>query len=85
MLKLESSDRRKIDNAFADAQEELNKPQPDKDEVGDALNRALKYAKKAGGFANAIAQLQPHLAKITAWLGDNWHELLSFVNLTISN
>ncbi|BAZ37738.1 hypothetical protein NIES4101_36610 [Calothrix sp. NIES-4101] len=46
IAKLETSDRRKIDNAFADAQEELNKPQPDKDEVGDALNRALKYAKK---------------------------------------
>ena len=85
LAKLETSDRRKIDNAFADAQEELNKSQPDKDEVGDALNRALKYAKKAGGFANAIALLQPHLAKITAWLGDNWYELLSFVNLTISN
>lgn len=85
LAKLESSDRRKIDNAFADAQEELNKPQPDKDEVGDALNRALKYAKKAEGFASAIALLQPHLAKTTAWLGDNWHELLSLVNLTIPN
>ena len=85
LAKLETSDRRKIDNAFADAQEELNKPQPDKDEVGDALNRALKYAQKAEGFADAIAHLQPHLAKTTAWLGDNRHELLSFVNLTIPN
>ncbi len=83
LAKLETSDRRKIDNAFADAQEELNKPQPDKDEIGDALNRALKYAKKAEGFADAIAKLQPHLAKTTAWLGDNWHKLLSLVNLTI--
>ena len=76
LAKLETSDRRKIDNAFADVQEELNKPQPDKDEVGDALNRALKYAKKAEGFAEAIAHLQPHLAKITAWLGNNRHESL---------
>lgn len=83
LAKLETSDRRKIDNAFADAQEELNKPQPDKDEVGDTLNRALKYAKKAEGFASAIAKLQPHLTKITAWLGANWHSLLSLVNLTI--
>jgi hypothetical protein len=29
LAKLETSDRRKIDHAFADAQEELNKPQPD--------------------------------------------------------
>ncbi|MCC5617843.1 CHAT domain-containing protein [Nostoc sp. CHAB 5836] len=83
LAKLETPDRRKIDNAFEDAQEELNKPQPDKDEVGDALNRALKYANKAEGFASAIAKLQPHLTKITAWLGANWHNLLSLVNLTI--
>ncbi len=81
--KLETSDRRKIDNALEDAQEELNKPQPDKDEVGDALNRALKYAKKAEGFAGTIEKLQPRLSKITAWLGDNWHKLLGFVGLTI--
>ncbi len=81
--KLETSDRRKIDNAFEDAQEELNKPQPDKDEVGEALNRALKYAKKAEGFAGAIEKLQPRLSKITAWLGENWHKLLSLVSLTI--
>ena len=83
LAKLESSDRRKIDNAFEDAQEELNKPQPDKDEVGQALDRALKYANQAEGFASAIAKLQPHLTKTTAWLGENWHKLLSLVNLTI--
>ncbi|GAA6623963.1 hypothetical protein [Scytonema sp. NUACC26] len=32
LANIETSDRHKIDNAFADAQEELNKPQPDKDE-----------------------------------------------------
>ncbi len=83
LANLETSDRRKIDNAFADAQEELNKPQPDKDEVGDALNRALKYAKKAAGFASVMEKLQPHLTKIIVWLGANWHKLLSMVDLTI--
>ena len=83
IAKLESLDRRKIDNAFEDVQEELNKAQPDKDEVGDALNRALKYANRAEGFASAVEKLQPHLTKTIAWLGDNWHKLLSFVGLTI--
>lgn len=68
---LETSDRSKIENAFEDAQEELNKPQPDKNEIGEALNRALKYAKKAEGFPSAYAKLQPHLINITAWLGEN--------------
>ncbi|WP_414623219.1 CHAT domain-containing protein [Calothrix sp. CCY 0018] len=81
--KLKTSDRRKIENAFEDAQEEIKKPQADKDEVGEALNRALKYAKKAEGFASVVEKIQPHLAKTTAWLGDNWHKLLGLVGLTI--
>ncbi len=83
LAKLETSDRRKIDNAFKDAQEEINKPQPDKDEVGKALDRALNYAKKAEGFASVVEKLQPHLARTTAWLGENWHKLLGLVNLTL--
>jgi hypothetical protein len=83
LAKLETSDRRKIDNAFEDAQDELKKPQPDKNEVGKALERAFDYAQKAGGFASTIATLEPHLTKTTAWLGENWHKLLSLVNLTI--
>ena len=83
IAELETSDRRKIENAFEDAQEEIKKPQPDKDEVGEALNRALKYAKKAEGFAGAIAKLQPHIAKTTGWLGENWHKLLGLVGLIV--
>jgi len=83
LAKLETSDRRKIDNAFEDAQDELKKPQPDKNEVGKALERAFDYAQKAGGFASTIATLEPHLTNTTAWLGENWHKLLSLVNLTL--
>jgi uncharacterized protein (DUF2126 family) len=72
LAKLETSDSRKIDNAFEDTQEELNKPQPDKNEVRKALDRAFDYAKKAEGFVSMIAKLQPHITNITAWLGDNW-------------
>ena len=83
LVKLESSDRRKIENAFADAFEEVNKPKPDKDEVGKALNRALDYANKAEAFASMVEKLQPHLTKIVSWLGKNWHKLLSIVGLTL--
>ncbi|OKH43236.1 CHAT domain-containing protein [Calothrix sp. HK-06] len=77
--KLESSDRRKIDNAFADVEEELNKPQPDKNEVGKALERAFDYAKKAEGFVSLIGKITPHLTKTVAWLGVNWHKLLGIM------
>ncbi|MBF2009490.1 MAG: CHAT domain-containing protein [Chlorogloeopsis fritschii C42_A2020_084] len=82
LVKLESSDRRKIDNAFADVEEELNKPQPDKNEVGKALDRAFDYAKKAEGFVSLTEKLKPHLTKTVAWLGENWHNLLNIVGLT---
>ena len=69
---LETSDRRKIDNAFKDAQKELNQLQPDKNEVGKALDRAFEYEKKAEGFASMITKLQPHITNFTAWFTDNW-------------
>lgn len=81
LAKLETLDRRKIDNAFADAEEELKKPKPDKDEVGKALERALDYAKKAEGFSGAIEKLKPHVTKASAWLGQNWYKLLGIVRL----
>ncbi|MBR8836836.1 MAG: CHAT domain-containing protein [Stigonema ocellatum SAG 48.90 = DSM 106950] len=83
LLNLSSPDGRKIDNAIADAIDEINKPQPDKNEVGKALDRAFDYAQKAVGFASAIEKLQPHLTKTVAWLGESWHKLLSIVHLTI--
>lgn len=82
LAKLETSDRRKIDNAFADIEEELNKPQPDKNEVGKALERAFDYALKAEGFVSLTEKLKPHLTKTVAWLGENWHNLLQIVGLT---
>jgi len=83
LVKLESPDRRKIENAFADALEEVNKPKPDKDEVGKALDRALYYAKQAKGFASIIEKLKSHLTKTASWLGENWHKLLTVAGLAL--
>ena len=80
---LASPDRRKLDNALADIDDELAKPQPDKDEVGQALDRAMTYAQRASGFAEAIAQLRPHVERTAAWLGKNWYKLLAFVGLAM--
>ncbi|MCM1982099.1 pentapeptide repeat-containing protein [Lyngbya confervoides] len=83
LTQLVSADQRKIQNALSDAEDELNKPQPDKDEVGQALGRALDYAKKAEGFAESMDKLQPHMVEVAGWLGQNWHKLLTIVGLSV--
>ena len=71
----------KLKRALDDAEEEAKKTEPNKDEVGNALERALKYAEKGINFAGAIDKLVPHLTSAVAWLGSNWHSLLSIVGL----
>jgi len=83
LMQLDTPDSRKIVNAVDDAKEELKKSQPDKDEVGKALDRAMTYAQKANGFAEAIDKLRPHVEKAAAWLGGNWYKLLTLVHLGV--
>jgi hypothetical protein len=52
LVGLNTQDRSKIENAFAEAAEDAAKPQPDKDEIGRALERALGYAGKAADFGS---------------------------------
>lgn len=83
LSQLQSPDQRKIEAALDDAKEELKKPDPSKDEVGQALARALNYAQKANGFAKALDKLRPHVEKAAAWLGEHWYKLLPLVGLTV--
>ncbi len=83
LAQIQSPDKRKIENALSDAEEEINKPQPDKDEVGQALDRALNYAKKAEDFAGVLQTLKPHITNAAAWLGSNWHNIVSVVGLVV--
>ena len=78
---LVTPDRKKIDNALEEAQDESKKPNPNKDEIGKALDRALDYAKKAEGFTKVIEHLKPHVAAIASWLGSQWHHLFAVVGL----
>jgi hypothetical protein len=73
----------KVGRALDDAEEEARKPEPDKDEVGAALGRALDYAKKGSGFAEEVAKLAPHVKNAVGWLGENWHKLLAVVGLAL--
>jgi len=82
LIQLNTPDQRKITNALDEAQEESEKPSPDKQEVGKALSRALEYAQKAAGFAEVLVKLQPHVVAAVAWLGGQWQPLLTAVGLT---
>ncbi len=50
LANLQTPDRRKINNALDEAKDELKKPQPDQDEVGKAMERALGYAQSLVGL-----------------------------------
>ncbi len=80
---LDTPDASKIRRAFGDVDDELAKPKPDKDEVGQALERALGYAEKVEGFADKVESLAPRVVNAVSWLGGNWHKLLAVVGLTI--
>src|ERR1700722_16969934 len=51
---LDTTDRGKILRALDDAQEEAQKPAPDKEEVAGALERVVRYAKTAHGIGDAV-------------------------------
>ena len=80
---LDTPNARQIRNAFEDVDDELAKPKPNKDEVGQALERALGYAEKVEGFADKVESLAPRVVNAVSWLGENWHKLLAVVGLTV--
>ena len=79
---LHTEHRRKIDNALEEAIDELKREQPDRDEVGRAVDRALEYAQKTGEFAGIVEKLKPHVTGAASWLGKNWYKILAAVGLT---
>lgn len=75
-LNLQSPNQSRIKRAFEDIHEELEKSYPDKDEVGQALERAIKYAQGANDFSVSTDKFYSHLQKVTNWLGEGWDKLL---------
>jgi hypothetical protein len=74
-------DRGKLDRAMQDAVEETAKAQPDKDEVGGAVERAVKYAKSADDFGEHVEKLLPRLAAIASWAGAAGRGLLAMAGV----
>lgn len=74
---LTSPDTGKMGRALADAEEEAAKPNPDRDEIGTAVERAVKYAKGAADFSKQAVKVIPHLEAISSWLGKAWDHLIT--------
>jgi hypothetical protein len=75
-------DRGKLDRAVEDAVDETAKTAPDKEEVGGALERAVKYAKAADDFGEHAEKLLPRLAALASWLGAHGHNLVSMLPIS---
>ncbi len=75
-LEMPAKERRKIDNALDEAAEEAAEKEPDRDEVGKALDRAVSTVEKVGKLSEAIGRLRPHLERAAAWLGEHATPLL---------
>lgn len=84
-LQTSDADRRWIGRALDDAEAELEIPEAEqeRDLIGGAMERAIQYAEKVEGFAEKVEKLKPHVKNAAAWLGQNWHKLLSVVGLTV--
>ncbi len=83
LLALNAPDRGKIERALQDAEEEAAKDDPSKDEVGAAIERAVKYAKGASDFGDHVNKIADHLGLVVSWLGNNWAGILSIAGIAV--
>lgn len=72
-----------LKRAVGALEEAASTPEPNKDEVGEALDRALGVAGKSAKFLEHLDVIRRHLLPIVAWLGPKWASLLSLVGLTL--
>lgn len=67
---LKLAEPQKVERALADVADELKKPEPSKEEVAEALDRALKYVSKTGALTAAIQKdILPVVDSFKLWLG----------------
>ncbi|MDA4847974.1 hypothetical protein [Hoeflea poritis] len=81
LASLRSPEQSKLERALEDASEEAGKAEPDKDEIGGAIERVIKYAKKADDLSSQAEKLAPRFAAIIAWLGPTWNKLAGMIGL----
>jgi len=80
---LQTDKRGKIETALTEAAGDAQSAAPDREEVGQAVERALGYATQAADFADKADRIATHVQAVVGWLGSNWHRLLPLVGLTL--
>ena len=76
-------DRGRLERAMEDAVEETAKPQPDKEWVGNALERVAKSAKAASDFSENAEKIVPRLVALGSWLGPAGRAVLNALGVPV--
>ena len=76
-------DRGRLDRAMQDAVEETAKPEPDKEWVGNALERVAKSAKAASDFSENAEKIVPRLVALGSWLGPAGRAVLNVMGVPV--
>ena len=76
-------DRGRLDRAMQDAVEETAKPESDKAEVGNALERVTRCTKAASDFTENAEKIVPRLVALGSWLGPAGRALLNSLGVAI--
>jgi hypothetical protein len=76
-------ERGRLDRAVQDAVEETAKPEPDKEWVGNALERVAKSAKAASDFSDNAEKIVPRLVALGSWLGPAGRAVLNALGVPV--
>lgn len=69
LLALDTSEKDEAAHALDEAERQLARPEPDREEVGGRIKRALGFAKQASDFSDHLGKIQALVTKAAGWLG----------------
>lgn len=76
---IDSTAAKAMENAMSEADAELKESNPDKDKIGQALERAVTIAKGASNIKELLTLAAPLIKEAAGWLGAAGANLLSMV------
>jgi hypothetical protein len=83
LARLAGDDKTLVESAVAEAELLAKKPEPPKDKIGAALERAVGYAGTAEKLAQSGDKLWPTLKAIGGWLGEFGPQVLKLAGIAL--